>query len=101
MSRLNLSMRAYHHTRSVKLAHTIADLAGNEESQSVSCRLAKQYQPILIYKKATSMFKLSKRFLCEEGGDGPGLGNILDFRISFGVCFEQPVTHFCEWDMLQ
>jgi hypothetical protein len=72
MSRLNLSARAYHHTRSVKLAHTIADLAGNEESQSVSCRLAKKSQLILIDKKATSMFKLSKRFLCVEGGDCTG-----------------------------
>ena len=34
MSQLNLSARAYHRTRSVKLAHTIADLAGSEEIQS-------------------------------------------------------------------
>jgi len=35
MSQLNLSARAYHRTRSVKLARTIADLAGSEEIQSV------------------------------------------------------------------
>jgi magnesium chelatase family protein len=35
MSQLNLSARAYHRTRSVKLARTIADLAGCEEIQSV------------------------------------------------------------------
>ena len=35
MSQLNLSARVYHRTRSVKLARTIADLAGCEEIQSV------------------------------------------------------------------
>jgi len=35
MSQLNLSARAYHRTQSVKLARTIADLAGCEEIQSV------------------------------------------------------------------
>ena len=35
MSQLNLSARAYHRTRSVKLARTIADLAGSEEIGSV------------------------------------------------------------------
>jgi len=32
MGQLNLSARAYHRTRSVKLARTIADLAGSEET---------------------------------------------------------------------
>ena len=31
MTQLNLSARAYHRTRSVKLARTIANLAGNDE----------------------------------------------------------------------
>jgi magnesium chelatase family protein len=35
MTQLNLSARAYHHTQSVKLARTIADLAKCEEIQSV------------------------------------------------------------------
>ena len=35
MSQLNLSAWAYHRTQSVKLARTIADLAGSEEIQSV------------------------------------------------------------------
>jgi len=35
MTQLNLSARAYHRTRSVKLARTIADLAGCDEIQSV------------------------------------------------------------------
>ena len=35
MTQLNLSARAYHHTQSVKLGRTIADLAGNEEIQAV------------------------------------------------------------------
>jgi magnesium chelatase family protein len=34
MTKLNLSARAYHRTQSVKLARTIADLAGSEEIQS-------------------------------------------------------------------
>lgn len=34
MRQLNLSARAYHRTRSVKLARTIADLVGNEDIQS-------------------------------------------------------------------
>jgi hypothetical protein len=35
MTQLNLSARAYHRTRSVKLARTIADLGGSEEIGSV------------------------------------------------------------------
>jgi len=35
MTQLNLSARAYHRTRSVKLARTISDLAGCEEIQSM------------------------------------------------------------------
>ena len=35
MTQMNLSARAYHRTRSVKRARTIADLAGCEENQSV------------------------------------------------------------------
>jgi len=34
MSQMNLSARAYHRTRSVKLARTIADLAGSEDNRS-------------------------------------------------------------------
>jgi magnesium chelatase family protein len=35
MTQLNLSARAYHRTRSLKLARTIADLGGSEEIGSV------------------------------------------------------------------
>ena len=35
MIQLNLSARAYHRTRSVKLARTVADLAGSDDIQSV------------------------------------------------------------------
>jgi magnesium chelatase family protein len=48
MSRLNLSARAYHRTQSVKLARTIADLAGCEEIQSVHLAEALQYRPKLM-----------------------------------------------------
>ena len=48
MTQLNLSARAYHRTRSVKLARTIADLARCEEIQSVYLAEVLQYRPKLM-----------------------------------------------------
>jgi magnesium chelatase family protein len=48
MTQLNLSARAYHRTGSVKLARTIADLAGSEEIQSAHLAEALQYRPKLF-----------------------------------------------------
>ena len=48
MTQLNLLARADHRMRSVKLARTIADLAGSEEIQSVHLAEALQYRPKLM-----------------------------------------------------
>jgi hypothetical protein len=53
MSQLQLSARAYH--RILKLARTIADLAGSEEIQSTHLAEALQYRPKLMIYWARSL----------------------------------------------
>jgi magnesium chelatase family protein len=45
VTQLHMSARAYHRTRSVKLARTIADLAGSEAIQPAHVAEAIQYRP--------------------------------------------------------
>lgn len=48
MTQLKLSARTYHRTHSVKLARTLADLAGSEEIQSMHLAEAYQYRQKLM-----------------------------------------------------
>ena len=48
MSQQQLSARAHHRTQSVKLALTIAHLAGREEIQPVHLVQALQYRPKMM-----------------------------------------------------
>ena len=48
MSQMYLSARAYHRAQSMKLARTIADLAGSEEIQRLYLAEARQYCPTLM-----------------------------------------------------
>jgi magnesium chelatase family protein len=45
MQQLHMSARAYHRTQSVKLAQTIADLAGSEQIKTAHLAEAIQYRP--------------------------------------------------------
>jgi magnesium chelatase family protein len=45
MKQLQMSARAYHRTQSVKLARTIADLAGSQDIQTTHLAEAIQYRP--------------------------------------------------------
>lgn len=56
MSQLNFSARAYHRTQSVKLARTIADLAGSEEIRSQHLAEAVQYRPKMIMGNPSRLF---------------------------------------------
>jgi len=48
MRQLNLSACVYHRMRSVKLARTMADLAGSEEIQSAHLAEVLQYRPKIM-----------------------------------------------------
>jgi magnesium chelatase family protein len=50
MSQMNLSARAYHCTRSVKLGRTIADPTGSEDIQSTHLAEALQYRPKIMLR---------------------------------------------------
>ena len=58
MSQLNLSVRAYH--RILKLAQTIPDLAGSEETQSSHLAEALQCRPKLIHSTMRWLEKFNK-----------------------------------------
>jgi len=89
MRQMNLSARAYHRTQSVKLARTIADLAGSEEIQS-----AHWVEALYASQSPEADNRIMPAELLMETQFNLYMGGLFKTLLHFIPCFQRQIKRF-------